>query len=79
MRFETNSNYQLVSKWMAAVMSLAYIALGLALLLSIGRLGEMSGTQRMLLGGMMLCYGLFRGVRFVTKYLIKKKEDDDRE
>lgn len=79
MKIADNPRYQLVMKWMAATMSLAYMALGLALLLGAGQLQEVPWTQRLLLGGIMLSYGLFRGYRFVANHYWNRQKDNHEE
>lgn len=79
MKIADNTRNKLIMKWMAAVMSLAYSALGLTLLLSDALLVEVPWSQRLLLGAIIFCYGLFRGYRFVATYYINKEKDSDEE
>lgn len=77
MKFVADPRYQLVMKYLMAIMSLAYVAMGTALLLSVGNLAHVPTVQKLSLGLMLICYGLFRAYRFVGKYLLKKKEEND--
>lgn len=63
-------------KAVAMVMSAAYVVMGVVLLLAIGDLQHVPGTTRLLLGILMIGYGLFRAYRFWKQHYVNKEEDE---
>ncbi len=77
MKIQSDPRAQQVMKWMTIIMAVAYMVLGTLLLLSFGDLQHMPKAQRLPMGIMLICYGLFRAYRFFRKYR-HLKEDEDR-
>ncbi|WP_224998578.1 hypothetical protein [Cesiribacter sp. SM1] len=77
MKFIADPRYQLVMKYLTAIMAVAYIVLGTAVLLSMGKLEQMPAAQKVPLGIMLIGYGIFRAWRFAVKYLLTKGENND--
>jgi hypothetical protein len=77
MKFTADPRYQLVMKYLMAVMAVAYMVLGTAVLLSMGGLEHMPAAQKFTLGLMLIAYGIFRSWRFSVRYLLTKGENND--
>lgn len=66
-------------KYLGAFMALIYVAAGLFLLLQSDKYagGVIPSHYYLILGGMLVVYGAFRGYRVYKKYFQPQHENDD--
>lgn len=77
MKANVNPKYKLVVKWITALMVLGYMGMGGAVLLGLGNLANIPTVHKLPLGVILLCYGMFRAYRLITKIALKNKNETD--